>query len=185
MGAPTAQQPEPPETNGAPSKAPAPTNAEALSAQMLQQAVEAILARDFDAVERSLELATAAGRDAPSVDRLRAMTALVRGDRAGALRLLDKTRGRESEQGHDSARNAIAIALVLIEAGDPNAAVREALRALALARAAGESAGEQAALATLAACYRRLGRDAEAKALAGLGTRAALPPAPVGGSSGT
>ncbi len=152
-----------------------------LSAHALHQAVEAILGRDFDAVERALELVVAAGRDGPSVDRLRAMTALVKGDRAGALRLLEFARDREE---NETPRTAIATALVLIETGELGAAVRQALRALALARAASDQPGERAAIATMAACYRRLGRDDDAAALEGGSARADLPPPPVGGSSG-
>ena len=114
--------------------------------------MEAILGRDFDAVERALELVIAAGRDGPSVDRLRAMTALVKGDRTGALRLLDRARHREEKT---TPRTAIATALVLIETGELGAAVRQALHALALARAAADQPGERAAIATMAACYRK------------------------------
>jgi hypothetical protein len=141
------------------------------------------LARDFDAVERSLVLVVAAGRDAPSVDRLRAVTALVKGDRGDAVRLLDRARQREHQAGCESARTAITTALVLLETGEPSEAVRESLRALSIARAADDRAGEQAALATLSVCYRKLGRDDEADSLANPNTRAALPPAPLGGSS--
>lgn len=151
----------------------------ALSSQALHHAVEAILSRDFDAVERSLELVIAAGRDGPSVDRLRAMTALVRGDRANALRLLDRARHREDGE---TPRTAIATALVLIESGELGAAVREALRALSLARASQDILGERAAIATLSACYRKLGREEDADALERGSLRAALPPLPAGGS---
>ncbi|MFT3921333.1 MAG: hypothetical protein QM778_02235 [Myxococcales bacterium] len=153
-----------------------PRDSATLSAQALHQAVEAILGRDFDAVERALELVIAAGRDGPSVDRLRAMTALVKGDRTGALRLLDRARHREE---NETPRTAIATALVLIETGELGAAVRQALHALALAREATDRAGERAAVATMAACYRKLGRDEDALALEGGSRRGSLPDPPV------
>jgi hypothetical protein len=62
--------------------------------------------------------------------------------------------------------------------------VREALRALARTRETRDAAGERAALARLAACYRRLGRFEDAEALEGSTPRAALPPPPPSGSSG-
>lgn len=177
---------QPPKGSPSPSsetaeQAESPPDSATLSAQALHQAVEAILGRDFDAVERALELVVAAGRDGPSVDRLRAMTALVKGDRTGALRLLDNARLREENA---TPRTAIATALVLIETGELGAAVRQTLHALALARAASDLPGERAAIATMAACYRKLGRDEDALALESGTTRAALPPSPVGGSSG-
>lgn len=146
-----------------------------LSSHALHHAVEAILSRDFDAVERSLELVIAAGRDGPSVDRLRAMTALVKGDKRTALRLLDRARHREEGE---TPRTAIATSLVLIESGELGAAVRETLRALALARTSQDVPGERAAIATMAACYRKLGREGDAFAL----ETGSLPLAPEGGS---
>jgi hypothetical protein len=176
--------------SGAPSESRAEPSADEsqaqppLSAQALQQAIEAIAARDFDAVERALELVVAAGKDGPSVDRLRSMTALVKGDRVSALNLLERASQRESAHGGETPRTALTRALVLVESGEVGRAVRETLRALALARAAKDAAGEQAALAALAACYRRLGREADAATLEGFRGRAALPPPLVGGSSG-
>jgi hypothetical protein len=175
-GVPSEARAEPPADDG---QAQSP-----LSAQALQQAVEGIAARDFDAVERALELVVAAGRDGPSVDRLRSMTALVKGDRTSALHMLERARQRESENGGETPRTVLTRALVLVESGDVGSAVRETLRALALARTARDAPGEKAALTTLAACYRRLGREQDALALEGFQKRAALPPPLVGGSSG-
>jgi hypothetical protein len=65
---------------------------------------------------------------------------------------------------------------MLLETGEPGAAVREGLRALAQARERGESAGEQAALKTLSLCYERLGRSQEAASLRAAQPRVSSPP---------
>lgn len=153
------------------------------SAQAMQQAIEAIIARDFDAVERSIELLVAAGKDGPAVDRLRAMTLLAKGERSAAMRALDRGRQRGKDAVQETPRALLATALVLLDGGEASAAVREALRALANARAARDEKGENACLGTLAACYRRLGREGEAKMLEQAARkRAGLRAAPPSGS---
>jgi hypothetical protein len=145
-----------------------------LTSQAMEHAISAILARDFDAVERSIELLVAAGKDGPGVDRLRAMTLLSKGDRTGAMRSLERARRRAPDPEQDSPRTALSMALVLLEGGDGSNAVREALRALLLARRAGDDLGQTAALKTLAACYLRLDRQAEAEQLERAATRGGL-----------
>jgi hypothetical protein len=56
----------------------------------------------------------------------------------------------------------LALALVLAGSGDPVGAVRAAVAALASARRRGDASGEEAALRTLARCYRALGRPHDA-----------------------
>jgi hypothetical protein len=138
---------------------------DALVEQAVSQAVQAMLARDVEGLERALELIVAAGRDVGSVERIRALSLLLRGDAAGAQRLVERARRRESERGTVSARTDVAMALIMLESGRATAAVREVLSGLQKARARGEPAGERACLATLALCFRHLGREDEAREL--------------------
>lgn len=182
--APQAPRVEPPSEPALPSAA---QPERTFSAQAMQQAIEAIIARDFDAVERCLELLVAAGKDGPAVDRLRAMTLLSKGDPTAARRALDRARQRTQQPEQDTARAALAMALVLLDGGEIGSAVREALRALSRARSSSDVRGEEASLRTLAACYKRLGREADAKALEQVAqaahSRAGLQAAPASGSS--
>jgi len=130
-----------------------------------ERAVKAILARDFDEVERAFELLVAAGRDGESVDRLRTITLLAKGDHGGAAALLDRLRERESHAHRETPRLALTAALVAIAAGELEPAVRSSLSALARTRQANDSLGERAALGVLAMCYRELGREADAARL--------------------
>jgi hypothetical protein len=136
-----------------------------LANEAVQQAIDAMIARDFEAVERAIELVVAAGRDGPVVDRLRAMSLLSRGDRDGALRAIDKGRTTEDEPTIETTRALLTRALVLLESDQLESGVRVSLRALARARKAAEMPGERAALQTLALFYRRLGRDPDAQGL--------------------
>ncbi|MET0284354.1 MAG: hypothetical protein ABW352_07785 [Polyangiales bacterium] len=136
-----------------------------VGAQARARAVQAILARDFDEVERAVELLVAAGRDGASVDRLRAVTLLVKGDRDGASLLLARLHEAATGPG-DSPRLLLTQALLSIASDEPTSAVRTVLRALSLARQAQDNAGERACLSVLALCYGALGREAEAQRLA-------------------
>ncbi|HEY6878059.1 MAG TPA: hypothetical protein VI299_08560, partial [Polyangiales bacterium] len=136
-----------------------------VAAQARSRAVHALLARDFEEVERALELLVAAGRDGTSVDRLRAVTLLVKGDRAGASLLLARLH-EAAANWDDSPKLLLTQALVSIAGDAPSAAVRAGLRALASARKAHDKHGERACLSVLALCYRALGRDAEAQRMA-------------------
>ncbi|HEX5655647.1 MAG TPA: hypothetical protein VFX59_00560 [Polyangiales bacterium] len=141
-----------------------------VAAQARARAVQAILARDFDEVERAVELLVAAGRDGASVDRLRAVTLLVKGDRDGASLLL--ARLHEANGEGESPRLVLTQALLAIASDELTSAVRAGLRALSLARQAHDAVGERACLSVLALCYGALGRGAEARQLA----QAALAP---------
>jgi tetratricopeptide (TPR) repeat protein len=132
--------------------------------QARTRAVQAILARDFDEVERAVELLVAAGRDGASVDRLRAVTLLVKGDRDGASLLL--ARLHEGNGAGESPRLLLTQALLSIASEELTAAVRTGLRALSLARQARDGVGERACLSVLSLCYGALGRKSEAQQLA-------------------
>lgn len=136
-----------------------------LANEAVQQAIDAMIARDFEGVERAIELVVAAGRDGPVVDRLRAMSLLSRGDRDGALRAIEKGRSPEEDRDVETTRALLTRALVMLESDHLEQGVRVALRALARARKDSELAGERAALQTLALFYRRFGRDPDAQGL--------------------
>jgi tetratricopeptide (TPR) repeat protein len=135
--------------------------------QARTRAVQAILARDFDEVERAIELLVAAGA---SVDRLRAIILLVKGDRDGASLLL--ARLHEAASSPDNPRLLLTQALFSIGDGQLASALRVALKALSLARQRHDDAGERASLSVLALSYRALGRELDAQKLA----QAALAP---------
>jgi hypothetical protein len=136
------------------------------------RAVQAILARDFDEVERAIELLVASGRDGAAIDRLRTVTLLVKGDQPAAVALLQRL--REGSVGALSARLSLTAALVAVASGDVSAALRTSLETLARTREGRDALGERACLSVLAMCYRRLGREDDGARLA----RAALAPRP-------
>jgi len=130
----------------------------------VRRAVRAIVAKDFDAVERVVEAAVAAGGAPAAADRIRAVAQLARGDINSALRTLQRNRrlAPDGDTSASAARASLALALVLLNAGDPVPAVRAAVGALASARARSDARGEDAALRALASCYRALGRADDA-----------------------
>jgi hypothetical protein len=140
-----------------------------------------MIKRDFDGVERAIELMVASGHDGPALDRLRAMSALSRGDRDAARQALRHPLAEQDDRG--STRDLLTRALVMLETGELERGTRVALRALSKTRGAGDVAGERAALQTLSLYYRRLGRNDDARGLevaaASVGT---LPRATVSGS---
>ncbi|MBK8169926.1 MAG: hypothetical protein IPK60_06240 [Sandaracinaceae bacterium] len=158
----------------APSTRPLPeqsTNPDILDVPAVHSAVQAILARDFDAVDRAVETAVAKGRDPAAADRVRAMAELARGDVAAAMRILSRARKLPEQDKKSAARAALTLSLVLLESGDKRHAVRAALGALAAARAAQDARGEEAAMRALAQCYRALGREDDARALDGVASQ--------------
>ena len=126
----------------------------------VRRAVRAIVAKDFDAVERVVEAAVAAGGAPAAADRIRAVAQLARGDVNSALRTLQRSRrlAPDGDTSASAARASLALALVLLNTDDPVPAVRAAVGALASARARADLRGEDAALRALASCYRALGR---------------------------
>lgn len=125
-------------------------------------AESAVRARDPEALDRLLERAVASGSDMAAISRIRALADLLRGDVGGARRSLAKARGYRGGHLHGDPRESITEAAVALGTGDAAAAVRLGLRALALTRRAADRKGEIAALRTLAACYRALGRWGDA-----------------------
>ncbi len=122
-------------------------------------AISALLAGDIEAVERTIEVAIAEGRDLAAADRMRAMTHLAKGDTEAAMKTLARVHLDEDEPDyHARARWHLTRCWILLHAGNGRSAVRAGLAALAAARTVKDPRGEAAALHTLAACYRTLGR---------------------------
>jgi hypothetical protein len=127
-----------------------------------QETVQAILAADFELVDRTLDAAIAEGHDRAAANRMRAMACLVKGDLTGAFQALARMRASTRDDSGSVARGALARALVLLAKGDAHDALRPALRALALTRRDGHTHGENAALRTLSLCFRVIESDATA-----------------------
>ncbi len=126
-------------------------------------AVGALLRGDLGGAEKVLEGAIAAGKDLGAANRLRAMVLMAKGDITGAQAMLDRV--PESDEYDVRARLELSRAWLKLHLGEINAAARQALLALALARRSENRRGEAAALHTLAACFRTLGRTDEADAI--------------------
>ncbi|NOY91760.1 MAG: hypothetical protein GXP55_11240 [Deltaproteobacteria bacterium] len=149
---PEGTQPAGSETQPEPSEEQAPT----------ARAVRALLSGDFETVDGFIDLAVAEGHDLAATDRLRAMAHLLRSDMTSARRLLDRAKNRGGDDPRQQARAALALAWVQLRGGLPQDAIRDGLHALALARSLQDPRGEAAAMHTLAACYRKLGRGEQA-----------------------
>ena len=131
-----------------------------------QVAIHALLSGDLDAVERTIEVAIAEGRDLAAADRMRAMTHLAKGDTEAAMKALERVKLDEDQPDyHARARWHLTRSWIFLHAGNGEEAVRSGLAALAATRTVKDPRGEAAALHTLAACYRTLGRP-EAESLA-------------------
>jgi hypothetical protein len=131
----------------------------------VEEAVRAIRRRDFDELERAIQRAIADGSDLGAVHRIRAVAELARGDLEAARRSLRGAQERGRGDRAARARYRLAEALLDLHAGEPVAGIRAGLSALAASRALGDARGETAALHTLAACYRALGRERDAARL--------------------
>ena len=129
-------------------------------------AVSALLAGDIDAVERTIEAAIAEGRDLAAADRVRAMAHLAKGDTEAAMKAFARLRRQSSGDLRGRARASLTLAWILLHTGDAEGAIRASLEALASARRLKDPRGEAAALHTMAACYRALGRQEEADRVA-------------------
>lgn len=130
-----------------------------------RRVVLALLGRDFETLERCLDLAIAEGADRAAAARLRAVGCIARGDRASAYCELEKARVSHDDHPHRAARDGVARAIVLLQDGRSLEAVAAGLSALEAARRGHDLRGEGAALHVLAACYRGLGRDDDAERL--------------------
>ncbi|HEY8432879.1 MAG TPA: hypothetical protein VIL20_31120, partial [Sandaracinaceae bacterium] len=132
---------------------------------LARDAVRALRARDFAALERAVRRAAAEGRGLGAIARVRAVAELARGDLEAARRHLRESRASGKEDPGATARHHVAEALLEMCGGNPTRGVRAALAALAISRRLADARGEAAALRVLSACYRALGRDDQARRL--------------------
>jgi tetratricopeptide (TPR) repeat protein len=130
------------------------------AAGLVRQAVDAMMRRDLDAVERCVDIATAEGCDRAAASRMRALAHLARGDHAQAMQLLASV--QDNGDHRHRARAALTRALILLHAGDPAQAVRAGLGALSTSRRIKDPRGEAAAMHALSWCFRALGRAEDA-----------------------
>jgi hypothetical protein len=132
--------------------------------EMSREVAQAIRDRDAERIEQIARRAVLEGVGMAEIARLRALADLLRGDVGGAARSLVKARSLVPSAAVGR-RALLTEAMVALRAGLPMTAVRFGLRALAEARAEGDSKGESVALFVIAASYRALGRDADASTL--------------------
>jgi hypothetical protein len=152
---------EPPEP--VPSAAPIESgDPRTIASSAMRSAIRAIVRRESESAESLIDTAVAAGWGRAGAQRLWSIAQLAKGDLPHAVRVLKQAHVPGGNPGTRS-REAIAAALILLEAGECMDAVRSALEALASARRASETRGERAALELLAACYQQLGREPDAE----------------------
>jgi tetratricopeptide (TPR) repeat protein len=133
---------------------------------IVHSVVASLRDRDFDSVDRILDIAIAEGHDRAAAERLRALTELGRGELEAALVSLHNSREALSTDPSAIARTELARAIILLGARHPARALRSALAALRLSRGAQTPSGESASLKMLSLCYLALGRTEEARQLA-------------------
>ncbi len=128
----------------------------------LERAVHAFVEGKLDTVERYLDAAVAQGSSVVAAGRIRALVCLARGDVAGAARVFDRVRVESGDDRETQAQSSLTMAWILLRAGRVHQAVRAALRTLSITRSVSNRRGETAAMKTLAACYRAIGRASDA-----------------------
>jgi hypothetical protein len=127
----------------------------------IRSAIKALCARDYDAVERWLDTAIAAGWGRAAAQRILAMAQLARGELQDATLTLSRTNAPDAPA-EVRARDALCWALLRMQGGEPALGVRDALDALAASRRLADTAGQSAALHVLAHGYRMLDREPDA-----------------------
>jgi hypothetical protein len=131
----------------------------------MRSAVQALGQEDFDAVERWLDAAVAAGFGKAAAQRVLAITQLARGAMQDATQTLQRSSSADAPPAV-RARDTLSWALVRMWTGDVLLAVRDGLDALALSRRIGDRTGQLAAMHVLAQCYRLLERTPDATRIA-------------------
>lgn len=125
----------------------------------------AIRARDFDRVERYVDLAIAEGASLAAADRWRALLFLLRGDPEGAATAVARARERALADKSSVSRTELVAALLDLHEGRPRSAVRGLLSVLADVRERGDAPGARAVLHMLSVCYLALGRAEDAETI--------------------
>lgn len=126
-----------------------------------EEAARAMASGDAASLDATVERAVAAGVAAHAAAPLRAVSQLLHGDPRKAYRTLERARDHASTDA-DRARATLALSVVALHAAETSRALRAALAALASTRRAADRRGEIAALRQVAACFRAIGRDADA-----------------------
>ncbi|MFT5359285.1 MAG: hypothetical protein ACI9KE_006528 [Polyangiales bacterium] len=134
--------------------------------RLAARAVTSLLSGHFDAVDDQLDMAIAEGRDLGATHRLRAINALGRGDTNAAFSAFEKAHAKAGDNIGAQARASLTLAWVLLHDGDGESCVRAGLAALAAARRMKDPRGEAAAMHTLSAAMRAMGRESDAAAIA-------------------
>ena len=147
-----------------------------LAQAAMRSALQAFIERDYDAVERWLDAAVAAGGGRAAAQRVLAMVHLARGEHEDAMRTLPRSNAAETPAAL-RARETLSWALLHLSGGEVQRGVRDALEALAQNRQLKDERGESAALHVLALGYRLLDRAADADGIeaAALGLTAPQP----------
>lgn len=148
------------------SRAAAGDEDDAKAARVSAIAVNALLAGDLEKVDRTIDAAIAEGRDLAAADRVRAMAFLAKGETENALAAFERARSKAGTDLRARARASLTLAWIRLHSGDVLASIRACLDGLADARRMKDPRGEAAALQTIAAALRSLGRDADADAVA-------------------
>jgi tetratricopeptide (TPR) repeat protein len=127
----------------------------------MRSALDALGQRDFDAAERWLDSALAAGADRAAAQRVLSLSHVMRGDLENAIAALQRSQTANLPLSAH-ARETLCWAIVRLAAGDANDAIRTALVALAAVRDLSDTRGEAAVLRVLSIAYRSLERDEDA-----------------------
>ena len=139
-----------------------PTSLPPTDVSLTQQAIKAFQRRDFENVDRLADTAIAEGNDRAAAERIRALGQLARGDVVAAIHTVARSQHHERPSERSRARGALTRALVLLNAGEVEEAVRSSLYTLAYARRSTDLRAEAAALRVLSSCFRGLGRAEDA-----------------------
>ena len=128
-------------TPGAVSELPRPAEIETEATSrpppsLTRQAIGAFQRRDFENVDRLADTAIAEGNDRAAAERIRALGQLARGDVVAAIQTVARSQHHERANERSRARGALTRALVLLNAGEIEEAVRSSLYTLAYARRA-------------------------------------------------
>ena len=127
-------------------------------------AVKALTDRDFGKLQSWVNRAWAQGRAPDAIRRVQALGELAQG-RVRSARSTLSGFGSVGQEDVRGARTDLAYAWVALHEGDAVESIRFALRALARTRKDDDTRGQEAAMRTLSAAYRALGRDDDAARL--------------------
>jgi hypothetical protein len=146
-----------------------------LAGHLAEEARRALVRRDVGALEQLITRMRATGENDELVERMAAMVALGRGAKAEALSRLRQAADADELQPAHRPRARLAYGVGLAAAGRPEAALLEALTALARARELGDRHGEHACARFLARLSAAAGHPAAAATWARVARLAGAP----------